>query len=257
MAIFPAGGIAGLLGSASPYGAPLRQVAPTADQAVNQVVGSVQPTAPATETPAFGTRIMDPETGREFTVGGAMTQDFNTGLAYQRALEAYDPSAPVEQPSFRNELEAQPQSFVNIPSQLFPAGPSGPINTIQQRAMQEASLSNLFGPQGIDQGAFQSTFGPPRGNAMGLPQQLPPNNYPGYGGGATGGGSGLMAEIPKAIAPVIQNASQSLNTGIGQIISKTLGTGGPSSGSNTALNNNIGSLRSIPNMQNLLLGKLF
>ena len=37
MAIFPAAGIAGLLGQASPYGAPLRQAAPTADQAVNQV----------------------------------------------------------------------------------------------------------------------------------------------------------------------------------------------------------------------------
>ena len=61
-----------------------------------------------------------------------------------------------------------------------------------------------------------------------------------------------MAEIPKAIEPVIQNASKSLNTGIGQIISKTMGTGGGS-----GPDYRVQDIVRPQNMQNLLLGGMF
>ena len=39
-----------------------------------------------------GQQITDPATGRNFTIGGPMTQDMDTGLAYQRAMEAFNQS---------------------------------------------------------------------------------------------------------------------------------------------------------------------
>jgi hypothetical protein len=44
-----------------------------------------------------GQQITDPETGRNFTVGGPMTMDMNTGLAYNRAMEAFNQSSQQNQ----------------------------------------------------------------------------------------------------------------------------------------------------------------
>ena len=292
MAIFPASGIAGLLGRASPYGAPLRQAAPTADQAVNQVQ-LLQPSPGSNAAPTFLGRPSIVSTGDQLVEPAAVPQDLINSYAAmspedaafqaQMRLAQRDVKPPAVQ-KFLNEVARgnydfsspmpdivdtyqgpmgsplssvdpdytgfvrQPTPSMNVPLAVPLAYDSFPVN----RPSPDDFPMGLTGGGGLR---------PPPGGLFGFPgfppPSDPPNTYPGYGGGSTGGGGGLMAEIPKAIEPVIQNASRSLNTGIGQIISKTMGTGGPSSGPNSALINDIGSVRSMPNMPNLLLEGLF
>jgi len=80
MAIFPASGIAGLLGRASPYGAPLRQATPTADQAVNQVQ-LLQPSPGSNAAPTFLGRPSIVSTGDQLVEPGAVPQDLINSYA--------------------------------------------------------------------------------------------------------------------------------------------------------------------------------
>lgn len=335
MAIFPASGIAGLLGRASPYGAPLRQVAPTADQAVNQTLGFGAGFGPS--IPNTGNQIVQPARQPDrFELYAAMTpeqrlENAQSELMNRRAkspeeLALYDSIIKgTFDPAVRPTMSST--TLVGSPNDLRPTGPGmGPADLSSLSALNPnrptTGVGNFPLPSPIDPtprpsaGTFNldanssgisptgagahllgggpgQPFGdpgqismnvplaydsfpvnrpspndfpvgltgggglrPPPGGLFGFPgfppPSDPPNNYPGYGGGSTGGGGGLMAEIPKAIEPVIQNASRSLNTGIGQIISKTMGTGGPS-----GPDYRFQDIVRPQNMQELLLGGLF
>ena len=235
------GGIGGLLGIGSPFGAPIRQARPTADQAVNNMVAEMPPPPPPSpvapsqgitprggvEGPAQGTRITDPQTGREFTVGGAMTQDFQTGLAYRRAMEAYDPNAPT--------TPSAPAPTVTTGSLSDFFGPSSVNQSAQQAAM--ATAEEFAGPAQISpnmlaqlqQFQARNSAAPTQQSPMQFPSPIPPPSNMGPMGG---GQRGLMQAIPQAIAPVLLNAHRALDSGIGDLITQAFvggnrGGGGP------------------------------